>query len=165
MAAYQAHAHASAGHRDAARRALDQAAGHAERTLDEPPSLWLGIPDTSWVQRQEALVLTHLGDPQALAVLDQLSDATSTVFQRFQVTMRVNYALAHAKAGNVEQTAANLTAAATRNRHTLSVENTRLMLQARRALPSDTPTVSTLDQQLNELRAALTPARSSATAE
>jgi len=79
--------------------------------------------------------------------------------------MRVNYALAHAKAGNVEQTAANLTAAATRNRHTLSVENTRLMLQARRALPSDTPTVSTLDQQLNELRAALTPARSSATAE
>jgi hypothetical protein len=41
--------------------------------------------------------------------------------------MRVNfcYALAAAKAGNVTQAAANPTAAATRNRHTLSVEGDR----------------------------------------
>jgi hypothetical protein len=45
VAAYQAHAYAGAGRRDAARRALDGAAAHAERTLDEPPSLWLGISD------------------------------------------------------------------------------------------------------------------------
>ncbi len=165
VSAYQAHAHASAGRRDAARRALDSAASHAERTLDEPPSLWLGIPDSSWVQRQEAMVLAQLGDPQALTALDQLSDATSAVFQRFHVTMQVNYALAHAKAGNIEQTAACLTAAAMRNRHTLSVEKARIMLEARQALPPDAPAVRELDELLTETRAALIPARPSATTE
>ena len=166
VAAYHAHAHASAGRGDAARRALDGAAAQAERTLDEPPSLWLGIPDSSWVHRQEAMMLAQLGAPQALAALDRLSDATSAVFQRFHVTMQVNYALAHAKAGNIDQTAACLTAAATRNRHTLSVEKARIMLEARRALPTaDTPAIRAVDDLLHEAHAALTPGRSPATTE
>jgi hypothetical protein len=165
VAAYQAHAHASAGRRDATRRALEAATGHAERTREEPPSMWLGIPDTAWVQRQEAMALAQLGDPQALAALDRLTDATPAIFQRFQVTMQVNYALAHAKTGNIEQTTAHLTAAATRNRHTRSVEKARLMIEARRALPAGTAAtraVRELDELLTDTRAALTPARTSA---
>jgi len=166
VAAYQAHAHASGGRRDAARRALDQAAGHAVRTHDEPPSLWLGIPDTSWVQRQEAIVLAQVGDPQALTALDRLSEATPAVFQRFGVTLQVHYALAHARAGNIEQTLAYLTAAATRNQHTRSVEKSRVMLEARRALPAtDTPDVREIDELLNETGAALIPGLPSATIE
>jgi tetratricopeptide (TPR) repeat protein len=159
VAGYRAHTHACAGRRDAARRELDQAAAQAEQTHNDAPSAWLGIPDSSWVQRQEVIVLSHLGDPQALPTLDRLNAATSAVFQRFQVTLQANYALAHAKASNIDEAAAFLAAAAAKNQNTLSMEKARIILEARRALPAvDSPALRAADELLRDtpaLRSAL----------
>jgi transcriptional regulator with XRE-family HTH domain len=153
LAAYRAHTHASAARRDVARRALDQAAAHAEQTHNDPPSAWLGIPDSSWVQRQEVIVLSQLGDPDALPALDRLNAATSAVFQRFQVTLQANYALVHAKTGNIDEAAASLIAAATKNRSTQSMEKARVIIEARRALPAvDSSALRAADELLHEAR-------------
>jgi hypothetical protein len=71
--------------------------------------------------------------------------------------MSPDLALTHAHLGQVEQAALHLTAAASRNRTIQSVEKTRLILEARRALvPYQTsPAVTAVDDVLREAAAEL----------
>jgi len=161
IAVYEAHAHACRSDRDAVAFALDRAAAAAERTAHEAPSPWLGVTDASFVDRQRAIVLAQLGDPAALDVLKQLDRQTPAVFQRYQVTLRADFALVHAHLGQVEEAALHLTEAAARNRAIQSVEKTRRMLEVRRALvPYQTsPAVAAVDEVLRDATAGLTSAR------
>lgn len=124
VAVYEAHAHASDGNRDAVAFALDRASAAAEATAHEVPSPWLGVTDASFVDRQRAIVLSQLGDPAALGVLARLDRQTPAVFQRYQITLRTDFALVHAHLGQVEEAALHLTEAVARNRAIQSVEKT-----------------------------------------
>jgi hypothetical protein len=106
-------------------------------------------------------VLAQLGDSEALDVLAQLDRQTPAVFQRYQVTLRTDLALAHAHFGQVEEAALHLGEAAARNRAIESVEKARRMFEVRRALtPYQTsPAVAAVDEVLREVAAGLTSSR------
>ena len=157
VAVYNAHAYASVGQRDAARQALDDAAVYAERTSDEAPSSWLGISDLSFVDRQRAMVLSHLGVSEVFGVLEQLDRHTPAVFQRYQVTLQTNFAMAYAQAGEVERATTYLTTAVERNRQTTSVEKTRMMREVRQVLArhSDSEALKVVDALLRDSAAGI----------
>jgi len=131
---YAAHAHASAGQRDLALRALDRAAASSERSRGDAPATWLGIPDLAFVERQRAMILAGFGSPEALTVLARLETETPAVFQRYQVTLLTDQAQAHARLGHVEQAASLLCAAHQRNARVYSAEKRLRIRQARQVL-------------------------------
>ena len=110
-------------------------------------------------------MLAQLGDPAALDVLAQLAQQTPAVFQRYQVTLRTDFALAHAHLGQVEEAARHLTEAAARNRAIQSVEKTKRMFEARRAIAPyrSSPAVTAVDGLLREATTGLAPAAARAT--
>jgi transcriptional regulator with XRE-family HTH domain len=154
LCAYEAHAHAAAGSRDAARRALDAAGELAAHATSDTPSSWYGLPDGTWVDRQSAIVLARLGDARSFELLDRLGVSTPAVFRRFQVTLLSTLGLAYATNGEVEAAADVLTEALKKNRRTGSQEKTNLAIEARRALPATaggTPQVRELDRMLRDI--------------
>ncbi|MER5649014.1 helix-turn-helix transcriptional regulator [Streptosporangium sp. NPDC002524] len=163
VAVYEAHAQAAAHDRDRALGALEHAHVLAGRTGHETPSAWLGVTDGSFVDRQAAIVLAEFGDPEALRVLTRLEVRTSAAFRRYQVTLDANFALAHAKLGEVEQATARMTSALARNEHTRSAEKHTRIVDARRVLGScaDAKEVREVDELLRATESsALTSGRS-----
>jgi hypothetical protein len=146
VAAYEAHAHAAAGSRDGARRALDRAYGLAGKAPDGAPSPWLGVPDHTWVDRQSASVLAGLGDPDVFELLAHLDANTPDVFQRYKVTLKAILGLACAISGEVERAAASLAEATIKNEHARSIEKSHITHDARRLLPSAPKCVQEFDE-------------------
>src|SRR5437868_1858393 len=159
LAAYEAHAHAARpqlgkAKRDVVLSALDQAASFADTTQDEPPSPWLGIPGTSFVERQRALTMASFGDEETLDLLDRLEEQTSAVFQRYQVTLVINRALTYASRGDVDKATGQLVTAVEHNLHVRSVEKHNLIREARRVLEPhrDSRAVQAVDELLRDQR-------------
>lgn len=92
-------------------RALDRAKTYSEQTKDEAPSSWLGIPDSSFVERQQAIILAQFGEAEALSLLERLDRSTPAVFRRYRVTLATDRALTYAHNKQVEPSAAALTSA------------------------------------------------------
>lgn len=162
LAAYEAHAHAATpqlgkAKRDAVLSALDRAASFADKTRDEPPSPWLGIPGTSFVERQRALTMASFGDQETLDLLDRLEEQTSAVFQRYQVTLVTNRALTYASRGDVDRAAGQLVTAVEHNMHVRSVEKHNLIREARSVLEPhrSSRAVRAVDELLMDQRVAL----------
>jgi transcriptional regulator with XRE-family HTH domain len=159
VAVYEAHGHASetqktVGRRDEALKALDRANEAAARSDHDAPSPWLGIPSASFVNRQRALVLARLGDPDAVTVLRELETNTPAVFQRYRVTLTSNFALTYAHMREIEHATAHMVTAVQRNQKANSVEKTNLILEARRVLEPyrDSRAVRTVDEFLRDSR-------------
>jgi transcriptional regulator with XRE-family HTH domain len=152
LSVYQAHGQAAAGRRAAALRALDQAQLHAGQSQHEAPSSWLGISDSSFVDRQRAMIAARFGLPDAPGMLAMLDRQTPAVFQRYRVTLLVSQATACARAGTPqpEQAAELLRAALDRNQSIGSAEKKRQILEARQSLEPyhDTAAVRDLDEAI-----------------
>ena len=149
-AAYKAHSEASAHRLDLALQALDQAAYWSDRTRDEAPSSWLGIPDSTFVQRQRAMILAHSGAAEAVTLLQSLEQNTPAVFRRYRVTLATDRALAFAHATEVEQSAELLTSALLLNQQMRSVEKAAQSRTIRRMLEPyrDSKAVRAVDEAM-----------------
>ena len=134
VAVYEAHAHASAKRLDLALQALDSAAAWSDETKNEAPASWLGIPDTSFVERQRGMILAQFGTTQALPLLHRLEQNASAVFRRYRVTLATDLALTYAYGKEVEQSAEQLTSALQLNQQTHSVDRTQRILKIRAML-------------------------------
>ncbi len=134
VAVYEAHAYASARRFDLAFRALDRAMACSEQTQHEAPSSWLGIPDTSFVERQRAIILAQVGAAEALSLLERLDQSTPAVFRRYRVTLAADRALIYAHSQQLEPTAEALTSALLLNQQVSSVEKAKQILKIRAIL-------------------------------
>lgn len=119
-AVYEAHAHASAKRLALALQALDAAAAWSDETRNEAPPTWLGIPGTSFVERQRGMILAQFGTTQAIPPLHRLEQNASAVFRRYRVTLATDLALTYAHSKEVEQSAEQLTSALQLNQQTRS---------------------------------------------
>jgi len=151
VAVYQAHAHAKARELDLALRALDWAATYAEQTKQEPPSSWLGILDSAFVERQRAIILARFGLAEAIVLMERLDRNTPAVFRRYRVTLATYSALTYAHTKQVDRSAQRLTTALVLNRTTQSVEKTRQILGVRVVLNpyQDSKAVKAVDEVIH----------------
>jgi hypothetical protein len=161
IAIYRAQAHAEVGSRDEALRQLDLADAHASASANDAPSPWLGIPDSLFVARQRAMIMTRFGMRESLPILTSLDERTSPAFQRYRVTLTVTRAQAYAKLQQPAEAAALLMQALEGNATVRSAEKMRQILATRRALEQDqgSPEVRALDEALRRVRAGSAGAR------
>jgi hypothetical protein len=150
VAVYEAHAHASAKCLALALQALDAAAAWSDETRNEAPPSWLGIPGTSFVERQRGMILAQFGTTQAIPQLHRLEQNESAVFRRYRVTLATDLALTYAHSKEVEQSAEQLTSALQLNQQTRSVDRTRRILKIRAMLDpyQNSRAVRSLDEAL-----------------
>jgi len=134
IAVHEAHAHASAKQLDLALRALDRAAVFAEQTKNEAPSSWLGISNSSFVERWRVFILAQFGASEALTLIERRDQSEPAVFRRYRVGLIAKRALIYARSGQIEESAESLTSGLILNQQTRSVEKAQQLMTVRRLL-------------------------------
>jgi transcriptional regulator with XRE-family HTH domain len=160
---HEALIHARARRLDFALKAFDHAAAFSEQTGNEVPSSWLGIPDSSFVERMRASVFAQFGKTGAITLLNWLDQSTPAVFHRYRVHLATDRALISAHQKQVEPSAESLISALILNQQAHSVEKARRILAVRELLDPyrDSKAVQAVDEVIQTTKAReLVPSRS-----